>query len=201
MTSRILKINAVVLTISLVSFTDRSKDKIWIEKDGIIVIEAEFPKQTLSNEGWTKGDTLRGFFGDGYVVWRGTPDWGPESRPYDSFLGQSVLTYHFRIKNPGVYNIKIRNYHMKKDGDNDVWTSVDGGEWGKTYDWQTREWTPDERGAWAKRKLEAGDHRVELAGRSKGFCIDRIIIFKDGIAADNVAQLPASKRKELRHEK
>ena len=152
----------------------------WKETDGVLVMEAEDGLYVADVSGWKMETTFSGYNGNGYVVWRGPGDWGPEKKTYNSISRKGhVISFPFTITNPGVYYVKVLNYHLEKDGDNDVWTSVDKGDWGKTYDWQINAWTTDERGEWAKVTLTTGDHLVELAGRSEGFAVDQVIIFQE----------------------
>lgn len=157
-------------------------EKVWLEQDGIVVMEVEHAKAfRTSDAGWQLATAPEGFTGKGYCVWRGPADWGPESRPYDTVLLQDrKLSYKVKIVTPGVYYLKVRNFHHKEDGDNDVWVSVNRSPWGKTYDHQVEQFTFDERGTWAKYELTPGIYSVELAGRSFGFGADRIVLFLSG---------------------
>lgn len=177
----------LVCFLIVLSAFDTIAQKLWLEKDGIAVIEAESAPNLPKSSGWVKGDTLQGYYGSGYMVWRGTGDWGPESRPYDSITQETrILTYHVEIQKAGIYYLKLRNQHQHEDGDNDVWTSVNGSDWGKTYDWQENEWSLDERGIWAKYTLEKGINKVELAGRSQGFSVDRIFLYQIDIPVESL---------------
>ena len=160
-----------------------SIENIWCEKNGIAVIEAENASNFKSEKnGWEIVNDIPGFKGRGICVWRGAADSGPESRSYDTeFLHERKLIYKVSISTPGNYFIKIRNIHRYVDGDNDVWVSADKCNWGKTYDHQINEYTFDERGAWAIYHFKEGIHTIELAGRSAGFGVDRIVLFKSDI--------------------
>lgn len=154
-------------------------EKVWIEENGVAVIEVENAVGlTDSRTGWKVTTTPKGYTGSGYCVWTGPADWGPESRPYDTVLltGRKLS---FKVKNttPGTYFAKVRNFHHKEDGDNDVWVSINKSHWGKTYDHQVEQFTFDERGTWATYELAPGIYDVELAGRSFGFGADRIVLF------------------------
>jgi hypothetical protein len=173
----------------------KKPEKVWVEKNGLAVIEAEHVAHLPPASGWKLEKTLTGYMGSGYLVWRGRADWGPESRPYDSIPEPEVrLSYQVQISTPGTYYLKVRNQHQHEDGDNDVWTSVNGSAWGKTYDWQQHEWSLDERGTWAKYVLPPGLHKVELAGRSRGFAVDRLILFLENTPEEKLlSPLPESK--------
>lgn len=174
------------LEVVIIIFLSACQTKItgtgWQEKDDVLIMEAEAGVFDASTSGWKKETDFKEFHGNGYVVWRGEGDWGPEKRVYDSISNtKHIISYTFQITNPGVYYVKVLNYHLKEDGDNDVWVSVDKGDWEKTYDWQINEWTFDERGEWAKYKFDKGIHQVQMAGRSRGFAVDQIIIFEESM--------------------
>lgn len=152
--------------------------KRWVEKDGIVIIEAENITDSLP-EGWEFKQEHQGYTGKSYIQWTGKGMWGPETYDYQKMPKDRLVTYYFEINTPGVYFIKLKNYHLKKDGDNDVWISVGEGNFGKLYDFETNAWTFDERGIWASYQLEAGKvYKVQLAGRSSNFNVDRIHIFR-----------------------
>lgn len=157
--------------------------RLWRAAKGPIVIEAESTLSTLRDGAWERllDDKASG---GSAVIWRGPGTWqegADDVRVYAPFKEpDSVLTYRFTIDVEGRYLIKLRNRHTREDGDNDVWVSVNRGEYQKHYDWNVNTWTWDETGSWAHHRLAAGEHVLELAGRSHGFAIDRIVIFRDG---------------------
>ncbi|MGF1637578.1 MAG: hypothetical protein ACFCUU_10945, partial [Cyclobacteriaceae bacterium] len=175
----------------ILSCQPNQKQKIWKESNGIVIIEAENVMDIPVDSNWKVESTLSGRQSTGYVTWRGDDTSGPESLPYDSLSTEFRLSYQIDIETPGTYHIRVLNQHQMEDGDNDVWISLNRGDWGKTYDWQINEWSLDERGDWAKAKLDKGIHVVELGGRSAGFSIDRILVFHDQIEPDSVLILAA----------
>jgi hypothetical protein len=189
-------ISTLVLFLLFAGCIIQKDNRIWQEEGGIAIMEAEHALLRPEGSGWLFENSLEGYMGSGYMVWRGTGDWGPESRPYDSIVSPDrILTYRVQVSTPGTYFLKVRNQHQKEDGDNDVWISVNGSEWGKTYDWQENEWTLDERGTWAKYPLGKGVHTVQMAGRSTGFAVDRLILFLETIPVERLnARQPESKR-------
>ena len=162
---------------------ENEASKVWMEKDGMVVIEAENVAHPLP-EGWEFKQEHQGYTGKGYIQWTGKGMWGPETYDYQEMPNDRLVTYYFKVNTPGVYFIKLRNYHLKKDGDNDVWISVGGGVFGKLYDFEENAWTFDERGTWGTYELQAGKvYKVELAGRSGNFNVDRIHIFRSDKAS------------------
>ena len=151
--------------------------KVWMEKDGMVVIEAENLIHPLP-EGWEFKQEHQGYTGKGYIQWTGKGMWGPETYDYQKMPKDRLVTYYFKVNTPGIYFIKLRNFHLKKDGDDDVWISVGGGIFGKLYDFEENAWTFDERGTWGTYELQAGKvYKVQLAGRSGNFNVDRIHVF------------------------
>jgi len=167
----------------------RTALRVWSALKGPIVIEAESTLSTLRKGAWERlsdDDASRG----AAVIWRGPGTWqegADDVRPYTPFKEpDSVLTYRFKVAVEGRYAIKLRNRHVREDGDNDVWLSINRQEFRKYYDWNVHAWTWDETGSWANHRLMPGEHLLEIAGRSHGFAIDRIVIFRDG--ATDVAE-------------
>ncbi len=176
------KIPTILFLCSTLLFSacrDKTSATTWVEVDGIVRIEAEDGHFGSEQSGWKTESDFPGFSGTGYVIWKGASSSGPESKPYDSVSLSDRISFRIKIETPGVYYVKVLNYHLKEDGDNDVWTSVNKNEWGKTYDWQVKKWTLDERGEWAKYDFAAGLHDIEIAGRSPGFAVDQVLIFEE----------------------
>jgi hypothetical protein len=181
----IVVLSAICISSAIAWSGDSGKRKrlAWVEKNGVAVIEVENADGFKDNpQGWQFGNSYPGFTGKGYCTWKGKGDWGPESRSYDTtLLADRKLSYLVKITSPGIYYAKVRNHHHFKDGDNDVWVSVNKSRWGKTYDWDIKQFTFDERGTFAKYQLEAGTHLVELAARSGNFSADRIVLFRENV--------------------
>lgn len=159
--------------------------RLWQEAaPGVVVIMATSTRSPLQPERWERVPGPEGEDGPGAVIWRGPGTWQDAvhgARPYVPFADRAfVLRYAFRVEQPGRYHVKVRNSHQHHDGDNDVWISVNESSYQKHYDWQENQWTFDETGVWATHELAAGEHRLELGGRSYGFAIERIVIYRDG---------------------
>ncbi|MFO8012778.1 MAG: hypothetical protein R6X20_05665 [Phycisphaerae bacterium] len=151
---------------------------VFEEKGGVIVIEVE---SCRPQGNWKAEKDLKGFTGKGYYTWRGgnlfrTP-------------GKGVLVYPVRVAEDGKYHLAIRNRHDFHDSteENDCWTRIDEGKWLKTFSPQRGKWTWGTRHEHRHSKkipafyeLKAGLHLLQIAGRSKGFSIDRIHLYRDG---------------------
>jgi hypothetical protein len=154
------------------------RPQVFEEVDGRIIMEVEsYPPQG----DWKPEKDLEGFSGQGYYTWRGA----------DLFKsgGQGALLYAFRVKEDGKFHLRIHNRHDFEDSteQNDCWTRLDDGKWTKTFSPKRGEWT------WttnhehdhatkppASYELKAGPHVLAVSGRSKGFSIDRIHLYRDG---------------------
>lgn len=168
--------------------------QIWREKDGVIVMEAE---DIDYHEHWGFHTAPGGFSGKGYLLWEGpnrsrTPDGRGGNDDYSNERQgpqEEWLIVRVHVENPGLYRIDARNIHEKEDGDNDAWIwrvgapitdwapvqrmgdSLRDGEGFSWLDWGVRAF-------W----LKEGVNDLYIGGRSPGFGIDRIALFRDGDA-------------------
>lgn len=152
----------------------------YLESGGLIVFEIE---STPAATGWAEETGLNGFTGTSYYTWKGGNQLARAN------AGMGTLKYDIRVSDAGEYRFRIRNRHDRADAtmDNDCWVRLDGGTWVKLFSSQ--------RGAWvyasnhefsatdkqtAKYQLSAGDHTIEISGRSQNFSIDRVHLYKLG---------------------
>ena len=181
------------LIIAICIFPSYSNDsqKVWVEKDKYVVIEAERVAGGYDHTHWEMSTEPSGWTGDGYLIWKGEAIWGEENeaRDYDSIEESRKLIYHVKINTPGTYYLKVRNYHIGSgkgehpfDGDNDCFVSIAGGEFGKQYDHSVSTFSWDDTGNWRKAYLDKGIHEIAIAGRSTDFGIDRICLFHEDLA-------------------
>jgi hypothetical protein len=151
---------------------------------------------------WAPERKLEGYTGAGYYTWRGP----------NSFRspGGGMLTYVFQIKTPGTYQLRIRNRHDFHDSteQNDCFTRMDGGKWVKTFSSKRGEWnfrSNHEHGHSSKPpasyELKAGRHVLQLSGRSQGFSIDRIHLYRQGDRGAEDASLPETRPQAAAAEK
>lgn len=185
-------VRSLILTVFLFLMAYSSdSQKVWVEKDKYVVIEAERVAGGYDHTHWELATEPSGWTGDGYLVWKGEAIWGEdnEARDYDTIEESRKLIYHVQISTPGVYYMKVRNYHTGSgkgehpfDGDNDCFVSIAGGEFGKQYDHSVSIFSWDDTGDWRKAYLDVGIHEIAIAGRSTDFGIDRICIFHEDLA-------------------
>ncbi len=150
----------------------------YLPSDDLVVVEME---SLADAAGWSGSSTVDGFAGKGYVAWTG-PDMSKKP-------GEGLVGFETSIQNGGSYELRLRNRHDHPDvtDANDVWVRIDGGEWTKVFSSFRGEWTWDTRHRTADGKvgpvvleLEPGVHKVEFSGRSEGFMIDRVHLYKQG---------------------
>lgn len=165
------------------------------DDSSVLFMQAENPTQSWGS-GWASENTLNGFTGDGYIVWRGIDDFrtSEESPP------AGINAYDFIVTAPGTYQFNARvqprvgNAGTASDKDNDGWVKFtsgsptegvqgDSAKWTKFYVAAADEaWNNYTRGEQydprlftaIKRDLAAGTHRVLVGGRSARFAIDSI---------------------------
>ncbi|MEM0964613.1 MAG: hypothetical protein AAGJ81_00495 [Verrucomicrobiota bacterium] len=185
-------------------------ESIFQEVDGKIVIEAESVPltdnwQLLTTDIHYEAGDNPNFSGEGYIRW--VPSWiGKIDHQH-----QGVLIYKLRITNPGNYRMALHSSHKgapERDKWNDCWTvmglnpvnpygitrktyhSINNDQFnaGTDFSWQT---THDNYGTVAQTDghfstplytLTAGDHYFFIVGRSGGFRINKIHLFKEGVS-------------------
>lgn len=178
----------VSLAISALAATE-PPNEVWWETDGLVVLEIE---SVPPARGWIAETDMTGFTGSTYYTWRG----GDNRTP-----GVGTLTYRVMILTPGTWHLRIRNRHdfHDKTEQNDSYVQVDDGPWIKCFSYIRGRWnwiSQLERSHSDKRpasyELGAGEHIIRIAGRSDGFSIDRIHLYRDGAAgSDDASRQPS----------
>lgn len=155
--------------------------RLWEESiPGVIVIEAESVSEGLWQAGaWEKFRNLAGV-ADG-IIWRGphNTQGGAGIVEYEVLAVAPILRFRVAPSSRGFWRLRLRNHHLKEDGDNDVWVSLNGGAWSKFHDPDVATWTWDNSGFGQWNWIESVPetiYTVELAGRSKGLAIDRLVL-------------------------
>lgn len=174
-------IGAILLVLNL--FTSCEDTKAYKVNNGYLDIEIEsLPKTLFNDEKWELATDFDGFSGTGYAIWEGEAIWGNDSQPDDD--EDRYLKFQIEVDEPGTYFIKLVNYHLNHDGDNDVFIKSSGSQYdgyAKYYDSDKLAWTLDETSEWAVHEFIKGENTIEIVGRSHGFAIDKIIIHKKGL--------------------
>ncbi|MCB9896904.1 MAG: hypothetical protein H6825_02755 [Planctomycetes bacterium] len=148
-------------------------------QDDLVVFQVE---STPVAPGWISGTNSTGYTGSAFYEWAGGDQ-------YDN-PGQGVLAYDFTVDDPGRYELRIRsrNNNPVANLSDDCWTRIDGGPWRKTVSHVNLVWTwstryvlaPETPSIESYYDLSAGPHRFEISGRSQGFRIDRVHLYKAG---------------------
>ena len=153
-----------------------SGERIWIERGGVAVIEAESVDADIDLSKWAFASEFPGFSGSGYLIWRGRGNMYKDPLVYDApAAAGEVLRYPVWINQPGNYAIHLRNIHSQEDGDNDVWVRVNRSDYYKIWDHDTGRFTWTEFN-WKQWRLGKGLNEIVLRGRSRGFGIDRLVL-------------------------
>ena len=173
---------------------------IFQEVDGKLVIEAESVPLTGK---WILETKEEGYTGRGYIRYM------PKYIHAITSQTRSVLTYKLRITSPGKYRLALKHSHKgapERDKWNDCWTlmGIDPHPWGnvrKTYHSINNEefeagtgftfkTTHNNYGPVAHAdgefskpvyNLTTGDHYFFIMGRSGGYRLDKIHLFKEGV--------------------
>ena len=170
-----------------------------VKKPEIAAAEPIVIEVTEPTEGWEKID--KG------LIWK-----GPNINP----AGSGVLRFAFRIEKEGVYRLRIKSFNQNDnqptDQANDVWvrfkTGTDvsngqqsGGNWFKVFrvgaprnawSWQTVAEIGDIKSGGVRRKFTAGEHVIELSGRSTNFIIQRFALTEGDLQPAQLEALPVS---------
>jgi hypothetical protein len=164
---------------------------VFQEVGGLVVMEVE---STPVVSPWVEETAMAGFTGSSH--YRMTID------DFDPSTPSGELSYRINISNPGNYRLRIRGW--KPDvGDigahNDSWVKLVGhpgdegiynklfmggaaGEWNwdTTYDVNHTLYKP-------RYSLSAGEHELRIAGRSRGYVIDRIVLYREDLVTTGQA--------------
>ena len=177
------QLSAVLAALALAPAA-RGAGKVFVESEGIVVVEVE---SAPAAKGWEEETKLDGYTGRSY---------------YTDTGGGGALEYVIVITNPGRYNLRIRNRHDFHDStlQNDCWTQMDDGPRVKTFSHKRGEWT------WATNheihgggkppasyELDAGRHVFRVSGRSSGFSVDRFHLYKGDAKTAPDETLPESR--------
>lgn len=99
---------------------DKDRNKVWEEKDGVVVIEVEETGSRLSD--WEKKTEISGYSGECYLEFTG-------NSPTSGSPG-SDITFEFKINKSGLYYLALYCARERVDGRddlaNDCYVAVDG---------------------------------------------------------------------------
>ncbi|MEM6260111.1 MAG: hypothetical protein AAGI37_17690 [Planctomycetota bacterium] len=195
---------ATALCVGLLVVCPAYARQVFLESEGVVVIEAENSKSEPGN--WKGKTDLEGFTGKGYIEYAGNkPAGGPPG---------TTLVYFFKIEKAGIYTLHLRA-HKRLEGEepdkcNDAYVRVEG-------DYRATKDAADKKNAdatkavltkdtklfggsaegwgWAER-LDLGNHQFRnpkyvfkagqtyalgISGRSQRFGIDRIVFRHESV--------------------
>jgi hypothetical protein len=161
----------------------------FVEEGGVVVVELE---SLPAARGWVKESHLPGYTGAGYYVWT-----VPGVRP----AAEGVMTFDIVVGTPGNYQMVWRNLEGpgREDEANDSFVRLVGGReivdpgerplgeaWFKVahqgpkwqWGWNTTAEPERHRFRAIRRGYDSGVHRIQIAGRSEGHAIDRLVVFR-----------------------
>ncbi len=158
----------------------------FVAQNGIVMMEAE---SITATGDWRTQTSFGGFSGSGYHIWTGSDSFNV------STAGRGTLTYRFRIEEAGNYQLIWRSRIGLGDSaseHNDSWVRFQTGQnvsgeqalngWTKVFMNQTGRWfwgsfTVDFVGRPIRQFFPAGEHTLQISGRSNSHAIDRIALY------------------------
>lgn len=204
-----LGINAICSSILVAWSAIHAADPVFLESGGLCVFEAEaiepaeYWYERTGNYVLKGSYTTAGASSNGCFHFTGnTESSGPP---------KGIMEYHIRITNPGTYRLRAITMEAPIDGGawdqaNDCYIQMVGQDgidgqltkfvrhggswvWGWDADLETHG-TPRFREPIYQ--LSVGTHVLRVAGRSKNFLIDKIVIFKEGTSPTVYKSAPLS---------
>ncbi len=171
----------------LFSATQIASAATFLEENGVVVMEAE---SSAANGSWKLQRSLSGYSGSGYLFWSGSDSFAVSS------AGRGTITYRFKIQKAGNYQFRWRSrigHGRSRTEHNDSWVRFPTGKniageqalngWTKVYmntldKWVWQSATVDHVGRTLRQYFSAGEHTVQISGRSHGHAIDRLSLYR-----------------------
>ncbi len=176
-----------VLSLTLLNTGVAVADTVFVEQNGRLIVEIE---SVAAVTDWHETNEFPGFTGSAAYLWtRPGTTGGQRAEP-------GAITYHFTINTPGNYEFRWRSRIGEGTNGteaNDSWvrfptgSNIDGEHplsgWTKGFmnqinAWSWRTVTVDHVGEVIRQHFTAGDHTLQIAGRSHGHVLDRFALFK-----------------------
>ena len=193
----VLKTLGLFLFVSVLAWA-QEVETLYLEENGLVVIELEDGAGGL----WEATDALPGAIGGQFLQWTGGQRFGTQTDQQIQPVG-----FKFKISNPGTYQMRLRSRQYAGvesfDAGNDTFfrfasgTNPVGAEdisrftkfWVQSpqnWSWVT---TAEPRHAEFERTIlrdfAAGEHEIQIDGRSPRHAIDRIVLYRVGTVAFN----------------
>ena len=181
-----MKFSLVLLLILIVS--PDPKIKVWKEKRGLVVVEAEHSQERNDLPiYWASSTVVQGYSGTGFLRWSGTSFINKEFSEIDY---ERIITYYVDIDKEGVYYMKIKGTIFDEPSAN-ILVRIDNSEW--------KQFIIPNNGsvAWDINPLEESYpfffqhdfHKIDIAGTSSGFLFDKFALLHESLidpAADSI---------------
>ena len=160
----------------------------YLEQSGRLVVEIE---SEPAGDSWAQRQDIYGYTGAGFLVYN-----GPNNFAKSEATRGEAITYSFRITNAGNYQLRWRSRNTVGDeptDHNDSWVQFPTGQniddehpldgWTKAYMGQVNQWTwdaatVDGHNRPIRQFFEAGEHTIQIAGRSNGHGLDRFVLYR-----------------------
>lgn len=175
------------LSFALLNTAVVAADSVFVEQNGRLIVEIE---SVAAVSDWHETVEFPGFTGSAAYLWdrSGTTSAGRADA--------GAITYHFTINTPGNYEFRWRSRIGEGTSGteaNDSWVRFPTGSnvdeehplngWTKGFmnqrnAWSWRTVTVDFVGEPIRQHFTAGDHTLQISGRSKGHVIDRFALYK-----------------------
>lgn len=192
-------VSLVAAALPALAFTQGSAaaQVVYVAQDNLVAIQ--FESATLVDD-WTFSTSTSGFTDAGYIRWDGP-------NLFNSPGASGIFGFDFEVQVGGNYQLRLRNRHEDPDPteQNDVWVRMDGGQWIKTFSnmagsvgawtWESRFDFDHNNQPNANYNLTPGVHRIEFSGRSFGFKMDQLHLYRPGAPGALSANTPESPRR------
>jgi len=165
---------------------------VFQEQNGLVVCEIE--SEPLAGD-WKRSTSQGGYTGSAYY-WL-------DGNSYSTGSVNGILKYTINITHAGEYHFRLRcskGYPADSTWSNDIYLKLVNGPspvnnfikvyggsmkpnwgWAKTYDQNHNKWE-------VKWNLSAGQHEIQIAGRSKAFMIDRFVLYNTVYTSESAAK-------------
>ncbi len=190
-------ISIKLLFISLFALISQP-EKVFVERDGVVIIQAESVEYDSQ---WVLETKAEGYTGEGYLTWN--------SKNRFNKPGSGTLVFQVFVHNPGTYYLQLHNFHdhPNRTESNDLYTRINEGDWIKTYSHINKRWTWhtgfDINHVWGllpKFELNAGLNSIQLSGRSKGFSIDKLaLVVAEKLSMETWKAQPESEQVDIKN--
>ncbi|WP_299461679.1 hypothetical protein [uncultured Microscilla sp.] len=190
---------------------------IFEEKNGLLIIESE---SMPLGEGWQLETSSTDFTGKGYTQWHGKSEYSTPGKGLITYKIRVNTPGTYRVQwrsriNEGTDHTEANDAWLRMANASDFFAMKDNHKlyprgsgktpnpegagkegWFKVYMNQTNQWSwrsyTNDHNAYAVYAtfLVAGDYTIEVSGRSKGYAIDRIALYKEDTVQEATATDP-----------